>query len=651
MGELSELRKLIHSPYKRPSERLRAALEKVLDFGQPLAWEILFEELRSARWEAASLAKTIDLVQTLLGGGVGPSLSESRPKSQQHRQERRDSAPAVLSCTAPASYLEVSDVSEDEDFDPRPRVDAAAVERQRLREEAQCRARLRLAEALLKASKVAGDATDLDALQECMDALMAAIAEAQDGGLPDSELLESTRGLQELAKARIACLLKAAQDVDRGSITALRFAKEQLDEAIQDAKKHGVSEADLVVAENCRRRFHNTIEDLKGNIRVFCRIRPLNAKEIERGDVVAVKATDSMTLEVDRSKTGFGRYTTESDSAQQFAFDSVFNPASQQEVFQDCKDLLQSAFDGYNVTIFAYGQTGSGKTFTMTGRPGQPGLAPQLIDEIYRIARRDAVRFGHRVTASMLELYRNDLVDLLPPLVPGGSAGDSPRPPKVSIRMDRDGHVQTENVSEEECPDEAALAAVLERGTAARKTAATAMNSESSRSHLILTVRITRTNRETGAELKGKITLMDLAGSERLKKSMVSGEQQKEAIEINRSLTALGDVIEALTQGQAAVPYRNHKLTQILQDSLGRTAKTLMFVHCAPTVSNVEETVASLKYAVRAKRITPGQNAAPARGSISSAEPSFAERPVAAPLRTSFAACPPTDCPLDRSFN
>merc|ERR1719356_2109124 len=130
------------------------------------------------------------------------------------------------------------------------------------------------------------------------------------------------------------------------------------------------------------------------------------------------------------------------------------------------------------------------------------------------------------------------------------------------------------------------------------------MNSESSRSHLVFVIRITSVNRETHETLKGKILMCDLAGSERLKKSEVSGEGQKEAIEINKSLTALGDVIEALTKKQKQVPYRNHKLTQLMQDSLGGTAKTLMFVNCSPASSNEEETVMSLKYAARAKTIT-----------------------------------------------
>merc|ERR1712188_60492 len=111
-------------------------------------------------------------------------------------------------------------------------------------------------------------------------------------------------------------------------------------------------------------------------------------------------------------------------------------------------------------------------------------------------------------------------------------------------------------------------------------------------------------NKETKEQVRGKLLLCDLAGSERLKKSEVTGQQQKESIEINKSLTALGDVIEALTKGLKQIPYRNHKLTQVMQDALGGTAKTLMFVNCSPASSNVEETVQTLKYANRAKKVT-----------------------------------------------
>merc|ERR1711937_516440 len=132
------------------------------------------------------------------------------------------------------------------------------------------------------------------------------------------------------------------------------------------------------------------------------------------------------------------------------------------------------------------------------------------------------------------------------------------------------------------------------------------MNSESSRSHLILIIRVHSKNESTGEERKGKILICDLAGSERLKKSEVTGEMQKEAIEINKSLTALGDVMYALTDKnkKGGIPYRNHKLTQVMQDSLGGTAKTLMFMNCSPPIYNIDETIMSLKWASRAKKVT-----------------------------------------------
>merc|ERR1719181_2578374 len=132
-----------------------------------------------------------------------------------------------------------------------------------------------------------------------------------------------------------------------------------------------------------------------------------------------------------------------------------------------------------------------------------------------------------------------------------------------------------EHLVEESCRSATETMKVLEKGNEMRHVAATAMNSESSRSHLILIIRIVSVNRETHDQLQGKILMCDLAGSERLKKSEVSGEQQKEAIEINKSLTALGDVIEALTENHKQIPYRNHKLTQVMSDSLGGTSKTL----------------------------------------------------------------------------
>jgi len=202
----------------------------------------------------------------------------------------------------------------------------------------------------------------------------------------------------------------------------------------------------------------------------------------------------------------------------------------------------------------------------------------------------------------MVELYNNTLVDLLSPMRRNqcGQCGA----PKLSVRQDRAGIVQVERLAEREAKDASELMDLLLRGLAQRTVAANAMNIESSRSHLIFTIRVTSVNQMTRETLRGKILLCDLGGSERLKKTEATGHQRKEAIEINKSLTALGDVIEAVAKRHRQVPYRNHKLTQILQDSLGGTAKTLMFVNCSPAWSNISETIMSLSYAARAKRIT-----------------------------------------------
>lgn len=365
-----------------------------------------------------------------------------------------------------------------------------------------------------------------------------------------------------------------------------RRAKKALSDIISAAKAGQVLEADLLPAEQRRRKIHNGIEDLKGTIRVFCRVRPLSQKELGQGDTNATKQLDVMTLALQQAY-----------AVVNYGFDAVFTPGTQDEVFEDCADLVQSAVDGYNVTIFAYGQTGAGKTFTMYGVPGQEGAAPRTIQELFRIIQRDNDRFNYTVMASMLELYRNDLIDLL-------NKNAAAAPLKPNVRIEKSGLVFIEHLCEETCRSADELQAVLTRGNDMRRVAATAMNSESSRSHLMLIIKIVSVNKETRDQLRGKILMCDLAGSERLKKSEATGDNAKEAIEINKSLTALGDVIEALTKKQKQIPYRNHKLTQVMQDSLGGSAKTLMFVNCSPASSNVDETTMSLKYATRAKNVT-----------------------------------------------
>mmetsp|Transcript_94100 Transcript_94100/g.206089 ORF Transcript_94100/g.206089 Transcript_94100/m.206089 type:complete len:1250 (+) Transcript_94100:224-3973(+) len=426
------------------------------------------------------------------------------------------------------------------------------------------------------------------------EALQAAVAAAEAAGLEESEpLLRQARSAlkKELEKERwlasVNQVLQETMSCNMADIDSVRRAKNALNQAIVEATKIGVAEKDLAPAEIRRKKLHNTIEDLKGSIRVFARIRPLSSKEKDAGDANVCKQTDLMGLQVGDKPE------------HQFRFDAVFTPGTQDEIFEDCRDLVQSAVDGYNVTLFAYGQTGAGKTFTMAGVPGQLGISPRTINELYSVLQQNQDRFEYTVMASMLELYRTDLVDLL---VKGNNVAATKG--KLKIRDDKTGAVAVEHLTEEECVSALDLENLVARGTQARAVASTMMNSESSRSHLILMVKIVGVNRETQEQTRGKILIVDLAGSERLSKSQTTGDAQKESIEINKSLTALGDVIEGLTQKWKVIPYRNHKLTMLMQDALGGTAKTLMFVNCSPASSNFEETVNSLKYAQRAKNIT-----------------------------------------------
>lgn len=420
-------------------------------------------------------------------------------------------------------------------------------------------------------------------------ALQAAIQAAKDAGLEASEfakaeaLLKKEEQKEKLMK-EVNAALADSQQVDMKSIDALREMKDKLQTALKAALEAGVPEADLVPIDQRRKKLHNAVEDLKGSIRVFCRVRPLSKKETGQGDTSICEAVDQMTVKV---------------KDEQFLFDAVFTPGTQDEVFEDCRDLVQSAADGYNVTMFAYGQTGAGKTFTMYGTKGNEGTAPRTIQEIFKVTQQGSDRFEYTVVGSMLELYCNAVVDLLSKGNPSQSKA------KLNIRQEKNGNVAVEGLTEEECKNADELTNLLERGNEQRTVAATAMNSESSRSHLILIIKIISVNKETKEVLKGKMLMCDLAGSERLKRSEVTDHQQTEAIAINKSLTALGDVIEALTKGgKGVVPYRNHKLTLLMQDSLGGTAKTLMFVNCSPASSNLDETFMSLKYAQRAKKIT-----------------------------------------------
>ncbi|CAJ1067961.1 kinesin-like protein KIN-14I [Xyrichtys novacula] len=347
-----------------------------------------------------------------------------------------------------------------------------------------------------------------------------------------------------------------------------------------------------------RKKYYNMVEDMKGKIRVFCRIRPVSRTEVAQGDAVVLEKLDdfSVTVETPRGQ-------------REFQFDKVFSAeASQEELFQDTHRLIQSALDGFNVCIFAYGQTGSGKTFTMVGDKEQKnlGVIPRSFNAIFDFIQENSTKFDFKVSAYMLELYNDRLQDLF--VSQAGEAHVQPQSHsqarRVEIKRNRKGVVFAQGAETKEASSAQELYALFQQACANRHISATKMNVESSRSHLIVGIMVESRNLTNGSVSTGKLSLVDLAGSERAAKTGAKDHQLKEANSINKSLSALGDVISALSAELPHVPYRNSKLTQVMQDSLGGNAKTLMIVNISPSEGNLEETLTSLIYATRVKAIT-----------------------------------------------
>ncbi|CAM9267757.1 unnamed protein product, partial [Choristocarpus tenellus] len=355
-------------------------------------------------------------------------------------------------------------------------------------------------------------------------------------------------------------------------------------------------------------QLHNNIEDLKGKIRVYVRVRPFSQKERDRGCSEAVGQEGKQSIVINDPK---------SKDSKNFEFDQVWSGSdeggnNQVNIFKDTGYLVTSAVDGYNVCIFAYGQTGSGKTYTMFGAggvgggvdastgecDGTAGVTPRAVLELFRVLKERESQYSFDVKVSMFELYRDGLRDLL-----ANRGGQQ----KLVIKLAEHsgtGLVVVEGGVEKEANSIKDMIDTIQMGAEGRTVSSTQMNSDSSRSHLLCSIVVSSTNRRTGSCIRGKLTLVDLAGSERVGKSGASGDQLKEAQSINKSLSALGDVIGALTSGTKHIPYRNHALTMMMSDSLGGNSKTLMFVCASPADYNAGETINALQFAARCKDVT-----------------------------------------------
>ncbi|CAM9888775.1 unnamed protein product, partial [Phaeothamnion confervicola] len=272
--------------------------------------------------------------------------------------------------------------------------------------------------------------------------------------------------------------------------------------------------------------------------------------------------------------------------------------------------VVASALSGYRVCVFAYGQTGSGKTFTMEGPREDRGVNFRALGELFDRAASEAGSRTFTFRVSMLEVYNEKVIDLLaePVSTPRGSGGGGGNGGEGhEIRLDKRGRVYVEGLVEVEVSRLAQVEELIALGASNRTVGNNNVNLHSSRSHLVLQVDIDAVDTASGQVHVGKLNLIDLAGSERIKSTAAEGQRLREAQNINRSLSALGDVIAALGSGNKHVPYRNSKLTFLLQDSLSANAKVLMFVNISPSPYSQNESVCSLNFAKRCRAVQLGQ--------------------------------------------
>ncbi|RQO88267.1 hypothetical protein POPTR_003G127800v4 [Populus trichocarpa] len=349
-----------------------------------------------------------------------------------------------------------------------------------------------------------------------------------------------------------------------------------------------------VLAEN--RRLYNEVQDLKGNIRVYCRIRPFLPGQSKKRTTVEYIGENGELVISNPSKQG-------KDSHRLFKFNKVFGPAAtQEEVFLDTQPLIRSVLDGYNVCIFAYGQTGSGKTYTMSGpnitSQEDWGVNYRALHDLFQISQHRKSSISYEVGVQMVEIYNEQVRDLL--------SSDGPHKRLGIWSTTQPNGLAVPDASMHAVTSTADVLELMNIGLMNRAVGATVLNERSSRSHSVLTVHVYGMDLETGAVLRGNLHLVDLAGSERVDRSEAIGERLREAQHINKSLSALGDVIFSLAQKSQHVPFRNSKLTQVLQSSLGGQAKTLMFVQLNPDVDSYSETVSTLKFAERVSGIELG---------------------------------------------
>lgn len=475
----------------------------------------------------------------------------------------------------------------------------------------------------------------------------------------DARLAAKTEEAARIA-AELAALRTATADGDaRLAASSARCAAQ--DAALTELRAT-LAERDRTVAalrekladdELLRRKLHNTIQDLKGNIRVFCRVRPSQQQTQQtqqQQQLYVLDPADPRKLDV--VETGTAATGRRQQTRHAFVYDHVFGPgATQEDVFEELAVFVQSVLDGYSCCVFAYGQTGSGKTYTMEGpsapdtapscspegsspdssesgegevRQGAPerGVIPRTVELLFR-TMRDLEERGWRYTLDVrfLEVYNEQLRDLLAARSGSGSAAQT-----LKIQHDPSGRTSVAGCQTVRVESPEAVYALIRTARAARAVAATRYNDYSSRSHSVFQLHLHGRNEQRRETVESVLNLVDLAGSERLSattpsdtssgsgigsggiggSSATTSARQKETLNINLSLLNLRKVITALAAKQAHVPYRESVLTQLLQNALGGECKMLMFVNVSPEPANLSQSLSSLKFASTANKCVTG---------------------------------------------